>query len=95
MKIDAVFSGGGVKAYAFIGALESLEAKSLRIERVAGTSAGAIFASLLAAGFSLEEIKQKLQGLDLRRFLDAPKLTSIIPGSKWLFFIFSNGSLSW
>lgn len=91
MKIDAVFSGGGVKAYAFIGALESLEAKSLRIERVAGTSAGAIFASLLAAGFSLEEIKQKLQGLDLRRFLDAPKLTSIIPGSKWLFLYFQMG----
>ncbi|NAP00506.1 hypothetical protein FRY77_31490, partial [Halomonas sp. MG34] len=44
MKIDGVFSGGGVKAYAFLGVLEVLKSKELKLERVAGTSAGAIIA---------------------------------------------------
>lgn len=47
MKIDTVFSGGGVKAFAFIGALQGLSEGSIKIERVAGTSAGAIMQHLL------------------------------------------------
>jgi len=53
MNIDAVFSGGGVKAFAFIGALEAMEEKGLVIKRAAGTSAGAILASLVLAGYKV------------------------------------------
>lgn len=91
MKIDAVFSGGGVKAFAFIGALESISNHNLQLERVAGTSAGAILASFLAAGYQLDEIKQLLNELNLKLFLDSPKLSKVIPGSKWLFLYFQMG----
>ena len=74
MKIDGVFSGGGVKAYAFMGALQSIEENNLQLERVAGTSAGAIVASFIAASYRTEEINQLLQELDLQQFLDAPQI---------------------
>lgn|SRR5699024_4352535 len=91
MKIDGVFSGGGVKAYAFIGALESIRDRQLTLERVAGTSAGSIIAAFLAAGYQVEDIKQLIEDLDLKNFLDPPSLTKIIPGSKWLFLYFQMG----
>ncbi|SES83120.1 NTE family protein [Oceanobacillus limi] len=91
MKIDAVFSGGGVKAFAFIGALESMEEKNLELERVAGTSAGAILAALLAAGYHYKEINAMLEELDLKTFFDPPTFTKLIPGSKWLLLYFQNG----
>lgn len=91
MKIDGVFSGGGVKAFAFVGALESIEQKELHLERVAGTSAGAIVASLIAAGYSFNEIKTLMKELDLKQLLDPPKLTKLIPFSKWFFLYFQLG----
>lgn len=91
MKIDGVFSGGGVKAYGFIGALQSLKEKDLILERVAGTSAGAIIASFLAAGYRLEEMEKMFNELDLKQFLDPPKLSAIIPFSKWFFLYFQMG----
>lgn len=91
MNIDVVFSGGGVKAFSFIGGLQSIEAKGLRIERVAGTSAGAMIASLVAANYTIDEIKKIAYDTELRQFLDPPKLSSIIPFSKWLFLYYRMG----
>ena len=50
MIIDGVFSGGGIKGFAMIGALEVLEERGFAIKRSAGTSAGSIIASFIAAG---------------------------------------------
>lgn len=91
MKIDGVFSGGGVKAYAFIGALKSIEENNLQLERVAGTSAGAIIASFLAAKYRTDEISQLFNEIDLKQFLDAPRMTRLIPFSKWFFLYFQMG----
>ncbi|WP_174613781.1 patatin-like phospholipase family protein [Virgibacillus ihumii] len=91
MKIDAVFSGGGVKAYALIGALQSIDDKSLAFERVAGTSAGAIMAAFIAAGYRTNEVGELIQDLDIQKLLDPPKISSIIPISKWLFLYFRMG----
>ncbi|WP_200858927.1 patatin-like phospholipase family protein, partial [Heyndrickxia coagulans] len=44
MEIDAVFSGGGIKGLALIGALEVLEKKGFTFKRLAGTSVGSGFA---------------------------------------------------
>lgn len=74
MKIDAVFSGGGVKAFAFLGALDVLKEKGYSIERVGGTSAGAILASLVAANYSIDEIKRLFFAVNLQEFLDPPLL---------------------
>lgn len=91
MKIDAVFSGGGVKAFAFIGALKSIEEKGIKIERVAGTSAGAILSSLIAAGYRSDEIEEMLLKLPLKSFLDPPRYTEILPFTKWYNLIFKMG----
>ncbi|MEN2766011.1 patatin-like phospholipase family protein [Ornithinibacillus xuwenensis] len=91
MKIDIVFSGGGVKAFAFIGALESIQKKNYEFERVAGTSAGAILAAFLAAGYKTAEINSLLNKLDLHEFLDTPRLSKFLPGSKWFFLYFQMG----
>lgn len=91
MKIDAVFSGGGVKAYAYVGAIQSIDQHNMQIERVAGTSAGAIVASLLAANYSVNELEHLIKSLDLNNFLDPPSLLDYIPIMKWLTIYFRLG----
>lgn len=69
---NLVFEGGGVKGIAYVGALEVLDEKQILggIRRVGGTSAGAINATLLALGYTLQEQEQILQNLDFKKFLD-------------------------
>ncbi|GAA0443549.1 patatin-like phospholipase family protein [Lentibacillus halophilus] len=91
MKIDGVFSGGGVKAYALVGAIRQVSEHNHTFERVAGSSAGALMASLLASGFSIDEIEQIVEELDLQELLDPPAWTLFIPFSKWLNLYFRLG----
>ncbi len=53
---DVVFEGGGAKGSAFVGALQVLKERGHSTRRLVGTSAGAITATLLAAGYSPEEL---------------------------------------
>ncbi len=55
---DLVFQGGGAKGAAFAGALEVLAAAGHKHRRLIGTSAGAITAALLGAGYSAAELLQ-------------------------------------
>lgn len=91
MKIDTVFSGGGVRAFAFIGAIRSVEQEALQIERVAGTSAGAIIAALLNAGYNADELADILTELNLKKFLDPPFISKKIPLLKWISLYFKLG----
>lgn len=91
MKIDGAFSGGGVKAYAFLGVLEELEARNYTFDRVAGSSAGAILAGFLAAGYTNEEIKELFFDLDLEQFMDGAQLEKYFPFVKWISLYFSLG----
>lgn len=51
MQYDLVFQGGGAKGMAFVGAMEEFEQRKHSFRRLVGTSAGAINAALLAAGY--------------------------------------------
>lgn len=53
-----VFEGGGAKGVAYIGALRAMVEKKCWFRSVAGASAGAITAALVAAGLSPEEIEE-------------------------------------
>ena len=64
MKADAVFEGGGVRGIAFIGAIQVMEASGYEWESLAGTSAGAVVAALLACGYSGEELMGIMSTLD-------------------------------
>ncbi|MBA2173625.1 patatin-like phospholipase family protein [Halobacillus locisalis] len=91
MKVDGVFSGGGVKALAFIGAMEELEDKGYEFRRVAGTSAGAILASLTAAGYSAKELREKLKQLSFEKLVDVPLADQLFPFMKWLLLYYRLG----
>ena len=69
---NLVFEGGGVKGIAYVGAMEVLDKERIlnNIERVAGTSAGAMVAVLVGLKYSAEEVKDVLWHLDFKNFMD-------------------------
>ena len=56
MRYDLVFEGGGAKGMVFVGAYEEFIGRGHTFGRLLGTSAGAITAALLAAGYTPEEM---------------------------------------
>jgi len=76
-KADAVFEGGGVKGIGLVGAVKKVEEEGYRFENVAGTSAGAIVAALIAAGYTASELRGVLESLDYRRFQDKSRMDRI------------------
>ncbi|TLS36357.1 patatin-like phospholipase family protein [Pseudalkalibacillus caeni] len=93
MYIDGVFSGGGVKAIALVGALEAVEKRGLRFKRAAGTSAGALIAALVMAGYKSEDLKGILTTTDLKQLLDQKKKLPF-PMFKWLMLYWNLGLYS-
>jgi NTE family protein len=67
---DLVLEGGGVKGIGLVGALAVLEERGWEPACVAGTSAGAITAAALAAGYKSAELQQMLLELDFHAFED-------------------------
>jgi NTE family protein len=68
---DGVFEGGGVKGIAFVGALEAAEEAGItKWVNVAGTSAGAIIASLLAVRHTPSQLRSILEATDYATFAD-------------------------
>jgi NTE family protein len=70
VKVDGVFEGGGMKAIGLAGAIGVVESKGFTWNRTAGTSSGAIIASLLAAGYTAKEIQSIIFNLDFFSMLD-------------------------
>lgn len=68
--VDLVLEGGGVKGIGLVGALAILEERGFEVQNVAGTSAGAIVATGLAAGYTAAEQREILAALDFTRFID-------------------------
>ncbi|THU38095.1 hypothetical protein FAM09_15530 [Niastella caeni] len=69
---NLVFEGGGVKGIAYAGALQVLTDCGImpQIKQVAGTSAGAITATLVALGYTAPEIKSIIMSMDFKQFED-------------------------
>ena len=82
MDIDGVFSGGGIKGLALIGAYQAIEEKGYRFKRLAGTSAGAVIAAFIAAGYSSSELLKIMEEVDLKDLLDSNAIISL-PIIKW------------
>lgn len=73
-RADLVCEGGGVRGIGLVGAVDALSGAGYRFPRVAGTSAGAIVASLVAAlqvaGEPLSRLAEVMRNIDYRKFLD-------------------------
>jgi len=69
---NLVMEGGGVRGLAYSGALEVLEQKNIikNVERVAGSSAGAIAGLMVSLGYNAYEVDSILQNLKIQEFND-------------------------
>ena len=69
---NLVLEGGGIRGFAYAGAFELLDSLGIleNIERVGGTSAGAIQATLLAIGYTPKEIMTVAENIPLKEFND-------------------------
>lgn len=67
-----VFSGGSIKGVSYCGALKVLEKYGIlkNIINYAGTSAGSIVASLLAIGYSPDELNKIMMEMEMRKIFD-------------------------
>jgi NTE family protein len=84
-RADGVFEGGGVKGIAFAGAIAAAERDAGVRDWVnlAGTSAGAIVAALLVAGYDAAGLQKILSAAEYSRFADTG------PGGMWLGGLFN------
>lgn len=67
---DLVLEGGGVKGLGLAGAYSVLEERGFEARNIAGTSAGAITAALIAADYTADELKEIIVSLDFTQFKD-------------------------
>jgi NTE family protein len=69
---NLVLEGGGVRGFAYVGAMEVLDSLGIlkNIERVGGTSAGAIQAMMLSVGYTPAEVLKAIDNLPLKQFND-------------------------
>ncbi len=71
LQADLVFEGGGVKGIGLAGAFRELDARGYQPQCVAGTSAGAITAALVAVGYSGAELEEiVLRDMHFKAFAD-------------------------
>jgi NTE family protein len=74
-SVDLVLEGGGVKGIGLLGAVLTLHEAGYRFERIAGTSAGAIVAALVAtyqrSGRDLTELREVMTSCEYHKFKDA------------------------
>ena len=91
MTADLVLEGGGVKGIGHVGAVTALEEAGYTFSRVAGTSAGAIVASLIAARMTASKMQQELQTVDYTKFRDPTDLSKLNLLGEGLSVLFEKG----
>ena len=69
---NLVFEGAGLRGIAYCGAIKELESRKLiaGIEKVGGTSAGAVTALCISLGYNSDEIEKLLFATNFKKFND-------------------------
>ena len=70
MKYNCIFGGGGVRGVCYIGALKALNELGVELNAIAGSSVGAVFASLVAVGYNYKEIQELFYDFNFNMFRD-------------------------
>lgn len=91
MNLDLVFEGGGVKAISYVGVLQALEENNYKIQRCAGSSAGAIISALIIAGYTSKELKDVICNTDFRLFNKNTKIGKIPVVGSFISLLVNNG----
>jgi hypothetical protein len=75
-------SGGGVKGFAYIGALEHMETNNLiildSITHWAGTSAGSMLSFIMTLGYSIKDVKEFIVEFNFLKLIPDPKIDNLI-----------------
>lgn len=66
----AIFGGGGIRGLSYCGAFKALEEFDIKLSGCAGSSIGAVFATLLAIGYTYQEIYKILSDVSYEMFID-------------------------
>lgn len=69
-KYFCILGGGGIRGAAYTGAIKALKELNLEITGFAGSSIGAVVASLLTFGYKEEEIQKIFNGINFEFFND-------------------------
>jgi predicted acylesterase/phospholipase RssA/CRP-like cAMP-binding protein len=85
--VGLALSSGGTRGLAHVGVLKVLMEENIPLDMVAGSSAGALFGALFAAGWSIERIEAYIQTLkNLTRLsnwdFNIPPLTGLVKGRR-------------
>lgn len=94
IKANAVFEGGGIRGIGHAGAAGVFEEEGYRFESVAGSSAGAIIASLIAVGYTCAELKTIMENTDYLKFRQESFLDHLGVFGKLIEILFDYGIYS-
>lgn len=72
-NLGYALSGGGARGYAHLGVLSELEARGVKPQIIAGTSAGALAGVFYADGYSPEEILEISAKVDFKQLVEVVK----------------------
>lgn len=70
LKYTCIFGGGAIRGVSYVGAVKALEQLGIFPDTIAGSSVGAIFAGLLAVGYTAEELKDIFMQVNFELFRD-------------------------
>ncbi|MDQ2753607.1 MAG: patatin-like phospholipase family protein [Bacteroidota bacterium] len=94
---NLIMEGGGVRGFAYIGAFEVLDSLHILgdVQRVGGSSVGAIQAALLATGYTTSEMKTIAANIPLKTFNDGFSLGGFHRLKKSLGFFKGKAVAAW
>lgn len=69
-EYTCIFGGGAIRGIAYIGAIKALKNLNISVDIIAGSSVGAVFAALLAVGYSADEIEDLFLKVNFDLFRD-------------------------
>jgi len=97
-NVALVLSGGGFRGFAHVGVIKVLEEHGIRPDLIIGSSVGALFGALYAAGLDAGQVEEVARRMDFSLFRDfvlpglvfTPGELGFIRGEKLLRFIEGN-----
>lgn len=70
LEYTCIFGGGAIRGISYVGAVKAMEELGIYPNTIAGSSVGAIFAGLLAVGYTAEELKEIFMHVNYELFRD-------------------------
>ncbi len=70
LKYTCIFGGGAVRGFSYVGVIKALRELGVELDAIAGSSVGAIFATLYALGYSSDKLAKIVLDFNMNMFKD-------------------------